>query len=663
MKHFFSRNIIGILCLLSVFALIGCGEHNPNGHYAQDVRQEMDSLIKAAEDTTALLGLLDKYKAENNILGQEVTLRELGSQNCLAGRSYTAIKYLYQAYEIAIDNNDTIEISHICNQLAVNFGRMGILDQATRYHLTALHYISSYSDFKNPNNYKQYLSAINGIGKIYLLHNNYKAADSVFHKSLAGEKKLNSRRGIAINMANLGQSKQKQGQIDSALYYYKKSMDANLQDHNTLGIGLSHSNYGSLYLQQGKYDKAIEEFKLASDYLIKTTDTWYWVEPILNLAQAYIAKGEFEAAKAQLDKAQKLANNVHAMGYKARLYETFHDLYKKQGNYKEALYNYTRSIMFRDSMHFSNEKDHIRILYENMDQTRKKQELAKLASDYKLEKNKRIYTALGSAIIVLLLIILLTIMINLLKARKQRNELQKQLELTHLNFFRNVTHELRTPLTIVIGMSEDLMENEKPSMSIIQKYLARINRQGKVMLELVNQLMDFNKVTSEIGLKQNYRHGDVIAHIAGILEDCEELCHMKQIQLSLARYEPEVNMDYEPDFITKILRNLINNACKFCPEEGGIIRVTTQVENNNLLVRVKDNGIGMDEEACKHVFEPYWQSKDGSQKKSSTGIGLALANRLVLAMNGTISVESALGTGTTFSFTLPLKHKEKAKSN
>ena len=71
----------------------------------------------------------------------------------------------------------------------------------------------------------------------------------------------------------------------------------------------------------------------------------------------------------------------------------------------------------------------------------------------------------------------------------------------------------------------------------------------------------------------------------------------------------------------------------------------------------------MDEEACKHVFEPYWQSKDGSQKKSSTGIGLALANRLVLAMNGTISVESALGTGTTFSFTLPLKHKEKAKSN
>ena len=179
-----------------------------------------------------------------------------------------------------------------------------------------------------------------------------------------------------------------------------------------------------------------------------------------------------------------------------------------------------------------------------------------------------------------------------------------------------------------------------------------IERQGNSMLVLINQLLDISKIKSAIGTP-DWRNGDIITYIDMLADSYREFARERNIELQFVA-DGVVNMDFVPDYINKVMNNLLSNAFKFTPEYGKV-SITVKQQKDNVLLTVSDTGIGIDSENLEQIFEPFYQVQS-NKHYIGTGVGLALVRQIILSMGGTITVNSTVGRGTIFQITIPLKH-------
>ncbi|MEM9258034.1 MAG: ATP-binding protein [Bacteroidota bacterium] len=243
----------------------------------------------------------------------------------------------------------------------------------------------------------------------------------------------------------------------------------------------------------------------------------------------------------------------------------------------------------------------------------------------------------------------------------QAEKLQ-ELDYAKNRFFTNISHEFRTPLTIIAGMAQQTLDHPKQWS---QKGAALILRNSNNLLALVNQIMDLRKLESA-RQTVNYIQGDVVEFLQFLVESYQNYASEKSILLHYLKEEHRLDMDYDPDKLTKIISNLLSNAVKFTPEGGNIYLHLEQVvedQNPQLMIRVKDTGVGIPAKKLSRIFDRYYQvegqhqgQKTGNQTQGQgTGVGLALTKELVELLDGEISVDSVLGAGTTFLIKLPIR--------
>ena len=223
------------------------------------------------------------------------------------------------------------------------------------------------------------------------------------------------------------------------------------------------------------------------------------------------------------------------------------------------------------------------------------------------------------------------------------------------DFLANMSHELRTPLNSVIGFSEVLQDqmfgqiNEKQ-----QEYVANILTSGEHLLALINDILDLSKVESgkmELELTE-FSLREVLDSTVMMLR---EKALKGGITLSV-EISPDADVTIMADQrkLKQILFNLVSNAVKFT-EESGIIDVTAVRDGDFIEFTVADSGIGIKEEDIQKLFQPFTQLESGYTKTyEGTGLGLALNRQLVELHGGRIWVESSIGTGSRFSFSIPL---------
>ncbi len=225
-------------------------------------------------------------------------------------------------------------------------------------------------------------------------------------------------------------------------------------------------------------------------------------------------------------------------------------------------------------------------------------------------------------------------------------------------FLANMSHELRTPLNSILGFSEILKDNLAGKMTPQQEQecLANIHSSGRHLLNLVNDVLDLSKI--EAGrLELQYEEFQVGSCISEVLTVVRPLAERASINLVVELDNESALLRADKGKLKQILYNLLANAIKFTPEGGqAVVKTRTKPRAGQLILQVKDSGIGIDPEHHEQIFSEFFQVQAAADRRfEGTGLGLALVKRLVGLHGGTIKVDSQLGRGATFTVTLPLR--------
>jgi len=219
-----------------------------------------------------------------------------------------------------------------------------------------------------------------------------------------------------------------------------------------------------------------------------------------------------------------------------------------------------------------------------------------------------------------------------------------------LNFFTNISHEFRTPLTLILSPVEDMMANEKLNL-VAGKSLKLIQKNAFRLLKLVNQLIDYRKI--EYDKQQlNPAPGNLVTFVRDIADSFRQSAEKRGITIRFTTTEPNVEVWFDGNLLDKVFFNLLSNAIKFTNDNGAIEVAISKNGEDTIDLSITDNGIGMDPNELKHVFEQFYQSDSASGKGS--GLGLSLSKEIINLHGGTINVTSNKWQGTTFCISLKL---------
>ena len=230
----------------------------------------------------------------------------------------------------------------------------------------------------------------------------------------------------------------------------------------------------------------------------------------------------------------------------------------------------------------------------------------------------------------------------------------RRLEIIRQDFISNISHELRTPIASVKALAETLNEGAIEDPSVAKDFLSRINVEVDKLAQMVQELGELSRIESgEAPLQKKP------VNIAGAIEHAVDRLRAQADRAGLnfdfviPSTLPKVMADEAR--VEQVLVNIIHNAIKFTPS-GGRISISANARDNDIIISVKDTGVGIPADDLPRIFERFYKA-DKSRSGGGTGLGLAIAKHIVEAHGGRIWAESTEGRGSTFNFTLPLAHK------
>ena len=370
-------------------------------------------------------------------------------------------------------------------------------------------------------------------------------------------------------------------------------------------LGISLNTLGEVMRKEGRTDAAARYFEQARQLFLQTGDLYNQARSLHGLFAA-LYDSDPKTAMLHLDDYTKLKDSIY------------------QDDMKQMLSNYSTRF-------------HVSQLTEQ---------------NAEAQRTNRIII-IGAIVIVLLLILVLAFVVYAMRTKSKANQQLLDLQHTREDFFTNITHEFRTPLTVILGMGHQLEDQEHEDMAQVRSAAKMIVRQGNSLLGLINQLLDISKVRSAVG-EPKWQHGNIVAFVEMTIEYFRPYAESKRQELTFSHSLTSLDMDFVPDYMERIISNLVTNSIKYTPSYGKVNVTLEQSGTGRMKLQVFDTGRGIKAEVLPHIFDAFFQgeTQDGDV---GSGVGLSLVRLMVEGMNGTISAESIEGQGSTFTVMLPMK--------
>lgn len=238
----------------------------------------------------------------------------------------------------------------------------------------------------------------------------------------------------------------------------------------------------------------------------------------------------------------------------------------------------------------------------------------------------------------------------------------KELENARREFVANVSHELRTPLSMIKGFVETMIDHPSMTRETLSGFLGKVEKHSDRLAHLIEDLLMVSRLESGQATV-NLQALQLAPEVSRVLDDLQRSADKKKVQLSL-EVDPQLHVLADSDLLEQILLNLLENAIKYGSEAGKVLVHAEADNHDQIRVSITDDGPGIPPESLERIFERFFRvDKARSRAQGGTGLGLSIVKHIVQTLGGRVWVESKMGEGTTFYFTLKTSTDLSAASN
>lgn len=537
--------------------------------------------------------------------------------------------------------------------------------------------------FKNLNHNKGINQTYINLGSLYYDNKEYKIADNYFKEALKMAEKSKNEGAIAQGYFNIGGTSFKLGRDKDAYKYYLKSLEMREKSNDLNGIALANWGLGELFSKQGKFVEAKKLLDLALKNNQITENKYQETAVLITISRNYLWQNNYLKAEEIAQQAFSNAKSMNSKTIAVLTLELLVEINSQGNNYKKAFDYLSQSMVIGDSLNIEkakNEfifKDFQRIQSEITSLEKSNEVISNMNLSYK----KVIITVSSLFVIVLLLLVLYLLkahqktkvntILNIQKSQiskineelenlneelKVQNEvtmMQKE-ELARINavknkFFSIVSHDLRSPIA-TLKMLFDLYSSGQVSREEMDVLLKKLEENIYNTADFLDNLLEWSKSQLE-GMVLN-------PELFLVKNLAQENLKILNSQILAKKLVVENNIDEkitvfaDKNMINVVLRNLLSNSIKFCIAEDSIILSST-IKDENLILSIKDTGIGIDAEEQKKIFHLEHTISEGTSGEKGHQIGLVLCKDMVEQNGGKIWFESTLDYGTAFFIELP----------
>ena len=579
------------------------------------------------------------------------------------GQYESAREHLLAVLTQAEKARDTDLLVKAYSQLGWNDMEIGEFREALDYHLRALDLAQRSRDSIAIG------LSYNGLGCLAIDQRDRTAALLYLTNALSYSRRTGDVRtqaavynNIGLNYADsTGNAKDVRSSLDTALLNFRRSAELyqNLEDKVQLARVIG--NVGAVFERKNTLDSALYYYRVSiALHEVSDASSTYTAGAYESLGNLFLSVRQKDSAFSYLNRAKEIDERA---GAKRGLYARYLSLaraYAQTGDFKSAYDYFNRGTALHDSI-FSADKSRILADIEAKYQTTKKE--AELSSQRETIGRQRLITyafilfAIAASVIAVLMYRSdrhkQRINEELARA-KDRAETSERLE---KQFLANMSHEIRTPMNAILGMTRLLLETELATKQ--RDYLEAIAASADNLLVIINDILDLSKLQAgKMEFERTpFRLRDVTTHVMEMMRFKAEAKGIHLIS-KIEETAPEVVVG-DSTRLNQIIVNLMGNAIKFT-DKGSVTLTATATaipgEEKKMMVRIgiRDTGIGIAADKMRTIFDSFSQAEtETTRKYGGTGLGLTISRTLVELQGGHIAVESQLGEGSEFSFTIP----------
>ncbi|HZL11337.1 MAG TPA: tetratricopeptide repeat-containing sensor histidine kinase [Prolixibacteraceae bacterium] len=608
----------------------------------------------------------NKLAIKNNLIPEQAkAIYYLGETGFYARDFAGAIPYYEQAIPIYEQLKDTFNLINCYSSVGLCYHNMFQGEKAIVQFFKAL---------KLSENDPDYTAEITA--NIALAHarmNNHKEAIAYFRKALVINILIKDSVSTAVDYNGLGEAFSNLNETDSALVNFSKALHLFKEINKTGYEAIALANIAAIYpIYPDSLNKAIDSFNQAWTKFQELGWNYYEAEIRQGIGSVYSKQGKYKDAIEAYRESLRLTD-LFNRGFELKKTNCLglSETYENMGNYKTALEYYVLYAQYSDSLDKRDKYEQLVNLEKQYETEKKENEIIRLNAkqelmNVQLRKNKQL-KFLGFFTATLLLIFMFFVLIkyfdkiksNQLLEEKNKKIEQSEHELQILNasknkFFSIIAHDLKNPFHTVMGYSWLLSKDyDRFTEEERRKFAGDIHQSTNNIFRLLQNLLEWSRSQTgrlkftplEIEFKQVFENS---------LSVLRSLAEQKNISIQ-SDYKDNLILFADPLMIETVLRNLINNAIKFTPENG-MIEISAKQDADQISISINDSGVGISEEDIPNLFRIDSKVKrKGTNDEDGSGLGLILCKEFVDKNNGEIWAESTLGKGSSFIFTIPAK--------
>jgi len=577
-----------------------------------------------------------------------------------SGDYSAALQYDNLSLESDIFLKDSTKIARDYNNIGNDYYDLGEYDDAFFYFTQSHRVASAVRDTF------RVLVSLHNVGRVFKELGQYERA--LDHLNIAKKMSEQQKDAVGIPYAydEIGDVQLRRHEYDSALITLALALKLTRQLHENALEPKIHSKLATVYFRKGDFSKALAYYDSAYALNDLTKDRFGVAEVELGRGIVYTKEGRYDEALAKIENSLAVAKELNARVLEIKCYNQLSTLWERKADFRKSLLYYKQYKQLEDTL-FSQEmqgkllRDQLRFETESRDS--RIAFLSELQSMQRGELKKQEFVRNILVVVMALSVILLITVyrsgrrrreINMLLLQHQEEMEKRSEELERLNqvkdkFFSIISHDLRSPINALAGLL-DLLDKGAVSSEELPKHIKELKARFNHTRTLLNNLLDWTLLQMD---KLNLQAAKIDIHSI-VEENIQLLSSVQGKDIKLVNEVPRNAVGFaDSNTINLVIRNLMTNAIKFT-NDGGHVTINAVEKGLEWLVSVTDNGIGMNSEVLKMLFDktaPY--TTRGTANEKGTGLGLILCKEFIEKNGGKIWVESEEGKGSTFHFTLP----------